>query len=102
MTSPDAFEMTAMAYFGLASLEDFEALNSLKEIPEQDRIEVGVYFGMALVRTDDHCIDNFRIFAEVDSDQYNDIQQMGCCGSFDGTITCQSGITYLVGFNYGH
>jgi hypothetical protein len=98
----DAYELTAMSYFGLSSISGFNTLNLLKNIPELDRIEVGVFFGMALVEVNDQCIDNYRVFSKNDTDKYNEIQSQGCCGFYDSEITCGSGVTYLIGFNYGH
>ena len=50
--------------------------------------------------------DNFR-FALKDSERevraYEEKQDRGCCGSYDGEVKCPiDGRTYLIGFNYGH
>jgi hypothetical protein len=102
MTSLDSYQKLALSCFKLSSLEELKSLSCLKDIPLKDRIEVGVYYGTSLIEINELCIDNHRIFSVDNTKEYKDVQSKGSAGSFDGKITCQSGASYLVGFNYGH
>lgn len=52
---------------------------------------------------DRHCCDNFRFSINgSNEDHYEYIRSMGCCGSFDDTITLKSGNVVKYGFNYGN
>lgn len=80
--------------------EDYEPL--LKHIPDEDVAEVAVEFVLQLDRLNEDCCDNYRVFPEHMSDEFNECASQGCCGSYDWTFETPSGNIYLMGFNYGH
>lgn len=51
------------------------------------------------------CADNFR-FTPIDDaqgqDDYEDLRESGCCGSFDREYVDHSGKRWKIGCNYGH
>jgi hypothetical protein len=57
-----------------------------------------------LAEVDDPCVDNYR-FAYNDDEKaiatYNEIQNRGCCGSFDREVRI-AGRLATIGCNYGH
>lgn len=98
----DKFTSVALGYFGYSEPKQLLEMKLLQHVPEQDRIEVGVEFGLSLIKINDHCVDNFRVFPESMEEEHNKQALQGCCGSFDSKITVRSGNKYLFGFNYGH
>lgn len=67
----------------------------------EDYEQVREEFNQHVERINDNC-DNYRIFPESMSAEYDKVSDHGCCGSFDKELTCKSGNVYLIGFNYGH
>jgi len=87
------------------SAQELETLasNSLYRFVKKEDLEVVANaLDEAVVSVDDHCIDNFRVFPEIMSFDYNEVRDDGCCGSYDNEVVAPSGVKYLIGFNYGH
>ena len=47
------------------------------------------------------CADTFRVTPEF-KDINEHLDKVGCCGIWEGKITCKSGRTYYIGLNHGH
>jgi hypothetical protein len=87
------------------SEEELESLTEnplFKFVKKEDLETVSNALDEAVVSVDDHCIDNFRVFPEIMSFNYNEVAEDGCCGSYDNEVVAPSGVKYLIGFNYGH
>ena len=51
------------------------------------------------------CVDNCRYAVKGNAAQeaaYAEAKSQGCCGFYDGELTCEDGTILLFGFNYGH
>lgn len=71
-------------------------------VKDEDKAAVSAFLEAEEERIDDPCVDNYRIYPEDKSDEYDEQANTGCCGFHDTEFTGPSGTVYLVGFNYGH
>jgi len=98
----DAYEKTALHFWGLDNPAQVEALNNglLKHITNEDKAELLI--AVAVRAGHEECVDNFRIFPHDMRDAFYAIADTGCCGSLNESFKCKSGNLYRIGFNYGH
>lgn len=69
-------------------------------VKKEDIEEVAIAFAVEVSHLD--YADNFRIFPLHMEQQFNQIKDKGCCGSFNSQVKCLSGNIYWIGCNYGH
>lgn len=88
--------------YGSSDDDEFSSEPLLKFVPDEDIEEVAVEFVYQLDKANEECCDNYRVYPEHMSDEFNEVASQGCCGSHDWTFKAPNGNVYLMGFNYGH
>lgn len=98
----DSYEKMVVNYWGLDTPDLVKTVSEglLSRVFVEDKAEVLTKFTIGLLSLDNPY--NFRIFPHDQREEFYEVADKGCCGSWNETMKCSSGNMYRLGCNYGH